>query len=101
MIEGQAKSYYFSLPNKFFESIQSLTPIVASNFPEMKRIIDFYQIGLTCDPLDADAIHQCVEKMREDKAFYTECKENLKLAKSDLCWEKEKKVLEEAFKEIV
>ena len=100
MIEGKAKSYYFALPNKFFESIQSLTPIVASDFPEMKRIIDRYEIGLTCSPDDLDAINDCVEKMRTDTAFYAKCKSNLTRAKAELCWAKEKDVLIKAFKEI-
>lgn len=100
MIEGKAKSYYYSLPNKFFESIQALTPIVSSDFPEMKRIIDRYQIGLTCNPDDPEAILNCVEKMRTNKAFYVQCKENLIRAKEDLCWENEKEVLISAFKEI-
>ena len=101
MIEGKAKSYYYALPNKLFESIQSLTPIVASDFPEMKRIIDHYGIGLTCNPDDLEAINECVEKIRTEKDFYTRCKENMRLAKEELCWEKEKQVLIRAFKEIV
>jgi glycosyltransferase involved in cell wall biosynthesis len=98
---GTAKSYYFGLPNKLFESIQALTPLLASYFPEMKRIIDEYQIGLTCDPEDMDAINECVERMRTDRAFYAQCKENLKRAKEDLCWENEKEILVKAFKENV
>lgn len=101
MIEGKAKSYYYALPNKFFESIQSFTPIVASNIPEMQRLIDKYEIGLTCDPNDLDAVCACVEKMRTDRAFYAQCKENLKRAKADLCWEKEKHVLLDAFEQYI
>ena len=100
MIEGKAKSYYYALPNKLFESIQSLTPIVASDFPEMKCIIDRYGIGLTCSPDDLDAINECVEKMRTDRDFCLQCRENMKPAKEELCWEKEKQVLIKAFKEI-
>lgn len=97
MIEGKAKSYYYALPNKFFESIQSLTPIVASDFPEMKRLIDEYDIGLTCDPNDLDAVCACVDKMRTDKAFDLKCRQNLDTAKAELCWEREKKRLIQAF----
>lgn len=98
MIEGTAKSYYYSLPNKFFESIQALTPIVASAFPEMKAIIDKYKIGLTCNPDNIEEINSCVERMRTDHAFYNQCKNNLKIAKKELCWENEKHVLEDAFR---
>ena len=101
MIQPSAKSYYYALPNKFFESVQALTPIVASDFPEMKRLIDKYEIGLTCDPTDIDAINSCVERMRTDKTFYTRCKENLKVAKQDLCWENEKEVLKAAYAKVM
>ena len=99
LLSGKPKSYYLSLPNKFFESIQSLTPLVTADFPELKRLIDYYQIGLTCDPDDLNAVNTCVEKMRTDKDFYARCKENIGKAKEDLCWEKEKQVLIDACKQ--
>lgn len=97
MIEGESKSYYLSLPNKFFESIQSLTPIIASDFPEMKRIIEQYDIGLTCNPNDLAKINECVERLRTDKALIQRYKLNLLKAKIELCWENEKKTLIKAF----
>lgn len=98
-IEFSAKSYYFALPNKFFESIQSMTPVIASDGPEMKRIIEKYEIGLTCKPDNVEDICCCIEKMRSDKAFYDSCKNNLNKAKEELCWEREKEVLKRAFLE--
>jgi glycosyltransferase involved in cell wall biosynthesis len=89
----KVKSYYYGLPNKLFEIIQSLTPIIASKFPEMERIIEKYSIGLTCDPENLKEINICIERMRTDKSFYAKCKENLKRAKQELCWEKEKHIL--------
>ena len=99
--EPIAKSHYYALPNKLFESIQSLTPIIASNLPEMKKIIDKYGIGLTCNPGNLEEINACVERMRTDKEFYSQCKVNLKRAKQELCWEEEKKVLVNAYQKIL
>jgi len=95
-VQNTCMSYYFSLPNKIFESIQSLTPVITSDFPEMKRIIDKYQIGLTCNQTSVDSINSCIEKLRTDKGMYNEFKRNLNSAKGDLCWEKEKYVLIDA-----
>jgi glycosyltransferase involved in cell wall biosynthesis len=101
MIRNVCLNHYYSLPNKFFENIQSMTPVIGSNFPEIKRIIEQYQIGMICNPDDIQEINQCVEKMRIDKEFYKQCKKNLIQAKKDLCWEKEKKILEKSYKELI
>ena len=84
------KSYYLSLPNKFFENIQSMTPVITSDFPEMKKIIHKYGIGLTVDVTQNAEIDKAFERMRTDRRFYNRCKENLNTAKRELCWEKEK-----------
>ena len=86
-------NHLFSLPNKFFENIQSETPIICPEYPAMKPIIEKYKIGMTCDPTNISEIVDCVERMRRDKKFYSNCKTNIKIAKQDLCWEKEKEKL--------
>ena len=95
--ENVCKSYYYMLPNKFFENVQSETPIIASDFPETGRLVREYGIGLACDPSDLEGIAQCVERLRDDKALYARCKDNLRAAKKELCWEKEGKTLEAAY----
>ena len=96
-IPAVCKSYYYMLPNKFFENIQAETPVIVSNFPEVERITKKYNIGLLCDPESIEEINECIEKMRTDKLFYDNIKENIKTAKKDLCWENEKKVLINAY----
>ena len=96
-IEPVSKSYYYSLPNKLFESIQSETPVIASDLPEMKRIVEGYRIGLLCSPCDMRAFCDCVDRMLTDRELYSACKQNILKAKEDLCWEKEKQVLKDAF----
>jgi len=91
-------NHYYMLPNKLFENIQSETPIIGSEFPEIKRIIDEYGVGLYCDPEKIESIVDCIEKLRTNSELYQNIKNNLKVAKSELCWENEKKVIEEAYK---
>ena len=52
-------------------------------------------------PTDIEAINSCVERMRIDKQFYAKCRENMKIAKRELCWEKEKEILIKALKELI
>jgi len=99
-IGAEAINDYLCLPNKFCESIQSLTPIIASDFPEMKRLIEQYDIGLTCDPTSIDEINDCLERMRTDKEMYARLKRNMVKAKEDLCWENEKSKLVDAYQSV-
>ncbi len=97
LIEPIVKSYYYALPNKLFEAIQAETPVIASDLPEMKRIVEQYRVGLCCAPGDVESSDACLEKLLTDKAFYQQCKNNLRAAKETLCWEKEKQVLLDAY----
>lgn len=100
IISPSSKSYYFASPNKLFENIQSLTPVIVSDFPDMSKIIDEYKIGITVDPLDKAEILAAVNKMQTDKKYYLKCKKNLEFAKEELCWENEKRNLVEAYEKL-
>lgn len=100
-IPGFYRNDYLVLPNKFFENIQSLTPVIASDFPEIGSLTLRYGIGLTVNPDDVDGIAEAIEKMRDDQNLYKSCKENLVIAKNELCWEIEQEVLIEAYGKII
>ncbi|MCE1168343.1 MAG: glycosyltransferase [Sphingobacteriia bacterium] len=101
LIENVCKSYYNSLPNKLFENIQAETPVIGSNFPEIRKIIETYQIGICCDPSDPESIAREIKRLQQDKEQYTIFKQNLKHAKKELCWENEKLLLAEAYSKIL
>ena len=100
-IPAVTKSYYYMLPNKFFENIHSGTPIIGSDFPEIRRLVNQYNLGLLCDPEKTDEICACVNKMLTDTEFYNMCKQSALEAKEVLCWEKEKVVLKNAYSRII
>ncbi len=96
------RSYYFGLPNKFFENIQSLTPIICNNTPEMANIVKQYKIGLTIDPPGSiESTVQAVNQLSTDKELYRKLKSNLIQAKNELCWENEKERLRDAYLKIL
>ena len=101
LVKAAWKSYYYMLPNKFFENVQACTPVICSDFPVIKALVDKYRVGLTCNPEKAEEINDCIEKLRLNSFFYQECKQNMKSAKYELCWEKEKLILKEAYGKIL
>ena len=101
LIEPIGLSFIWSLPNKFFENIQCLRPLIVSDFPEMGKIVDDYKIGIKVNPENLDEIVEAIRKLQNDRELYAQYKENLVRAKEDLCWEKEKQKLAEAYRTIL
>ena len=94
-------SYYYSLPNKFFQNIQACTPIIGVDFPEIKRMIEKYNIGITCKPDSPDSLRKAIIKLKSDKNLYDLYKINLKKTSKELCWENEKVKLIEKYRTVL
>lgn len=101
MIDNICLSYYYSLPNKFFQNVQAHTPVIGSDFPEIKRMIEKYNIGLVCKNESPEALRESIICLKDDKSLYNSFKKNLKIASKKLCWENEKKVLINAYRAIL
>jgi len=94
------KNHYLSLPNKLFENIQSETPVIASNFPEIKKIVEGYDIGLCCNPDSIEDITDAIKTLKNNEVLYKKFKKNLKEAKKELFWENEKQILVDAYNKL-
>ena len=92
-IQNMCKSYYLSLPNKIFEYIQAGIPVLVSDFPEMKKIIEDYNVGFTFDIEDTIQIADIINLIYSDKNSYQSFCENSKIASLSLNWEVEQSKL--------
>lgn len=101
LLQPVVKNHLLALPNKFFENIQSMTPVIVSDFPTIGDIVSQYGIGLRVNPESVEEIAAAIERLRTDKDFYAACRENLKRAKRELCWEAEKRALQAAYRRVL
>ncbi|WP_304344547.1 glycosyltransferase family 4 protein [Chryseobacterium koreense] len=94
--ENNGLSYFYSMPNKVSDYIQSRIPVVVSNFPQMGKIIDRFQAGEKINHHDelAEKINIVLEN---GKKFYEHA---LNKASEELCWEKEEPKIISLFKKI-
>lgn len=68
LIENVSLSDYYSLPNKLFEYAFAGVHVIASNFPDIKYVVEHYELGLTCN-LCEEELKICVEAVMLDKAI--------------------------------
>lgn len=82
-------NYKFSLPNKLFDYISAGIPVLASNLPEVKRIVEKYKVGEILYSHKPEIMAQTIENMLNNKEKLLEYKANTKIAATELCWENE------------
>ena len=94
-------NYKYSLPNKLFDYIQAQLPVLASNLPEVRKIVEHYGIGKITPSHSIDDLRKSMKSMVSDDTQLALWKENLKFAASELCWENEEKKLFDIFKDVI
>jgi len=91
-------SYWLALDNKLFSYIQAEIPILASQQPEYRKIVEEYNVGVCVNPDEPDAFVTGFDKII---ANYNSFLPHLKIAKEELCWEKEEKHLIDLYQKII
>jgi glycosyltransferase involved in cell wall biosynthesis len=96
LIEPITLSYSLALPNKMFEYIMAVLPVICTDLPAMKEIIDKYHVG-ECVPTlpEPKEIIGAITKIQIYRDQYIEsCRE----ASGELCFEKQINVFRELVK---
>ena len=91
-------NYRFSLPNKLFDYIHAGIPVLASDLPEVKKIIQQYNVGMISGSHDPKQLAVLMQQMTSDKMQMEKWKLNTLAAAKELNWQQEKMVLVEVFR---
>ncbi len=94
-------NYRFSLPNKLFDYIHAGLPVLATNLPEIKNIVDHYEVGLITPSISISDLAATMRLMMANQERIDSWKSNLKKASNELCWEKEQEKLYLIFKDVI
>jgi glycosyltransferase involved in cell wall biosynthesis len=85
-------NYRYSLPNKLFDYIHAGIPVLASDLPEVSRIVTHHQIGLVVKEHSTKMLSDAMHKLLFDDEMRALWMKNLPVAAEELCWEKERDV---------
>lgn len=91
-------NYIYSLPNKLFDYILAGIPVLASNLPEVRKIVEEYKIGEIVESHNPIEIAIKINNLLNDKDKLNYYASNTILASQELCWENEENELINVFK---
>jgi len=96
MIEDSCLSYHYCLPNKMFEYLMADVPVIVSNLPEMKKIVEQYSVGVVAKENTIKGLNDAIEdamSLNRD-----EVRQNIKNIKKIYNWEEQEKILFELYR---
>ena len=82
-------SYRFSLPGKLFEYIQAGIPVLTTDLPEIRKVVDEYKIGICLKDFDSNALVATLLYLDENPELVHGFRQNMPRAQAELCWEVE------------
>jgi glycosyltransferase involved in cell wall biosynthesis len=97
LIEDISLSDRFCLPNKLFEYIFSGLPVIASNLPDMRKLILEYDVGICIENSTQSLLRAVLETDKDqfdDLAFQHDML-------NDLSWESQAQKLESIYRELL
>ena len=93
-------NYQFSLPNKVFDYIHAGTPIICTDLPEVRNVVEGHDVGVILKELTPESIAEAVKRLMNDPDRLNQLKNNCKVAADKESWEGECEVLKTIYPKI-
>ena len=86
-----------AMPNKLFHAVQAGVPVIASDLPELARVVNHYGLG---ELYRSGDVADLIAAVRRAQARYPELVANVKAAQSELSWSADSAVLVACYERI-
>jgi glycosyltransferase involved in cell wall biosynthesis len=97
LLENRGQSYYYSLANKFFDTVQAQVPMLTMNFPEYTALNREFEVAILLPNLDIQGIVKVILQLIQEPEVYQKLKNNCINAAQTWHWENEKKGLNDVW----
>ena len=89
-------NYAYSLPNKLFDYIHAGLPVLVSDLPELRRVVETYNVGAVVSKIEPQEIAVSLQQMFDGGALPVWSKNALQAAK-ELNWQREQEVVKRVY----
>ncbi|WP_260484845.1 glycosyltransferase [Listeria booriae] len=101
LLNNTCFNHYSASSNKLFEYIMSGVPVIACDFPEISRVVKEYEVGLTVNSHDPEAIAEAVNELVNNPEKRKKGHQNCFQAREVFNWEQEKLIFLSIYEKIV
>lgn len=91
LLERLGLSYYYALPNRIFDYMRSGVPVVATEFPEIRRIVQESGSGVLTSRHDPAHLARLIRTLLAE--WTPEKRQALRRKAEDYCWENEARTM--------
>jgi len=98
LLDRESGNYYHSSANKFFDYIMAGLPIISMDFPEYRKVVDQYEVGVLIPDLKPESILAAVQQIVSDYSHY---RNNCLKARQFLHWESQEKQLIDLYSSVL
>jgi glycosyltransferase involved in cell wall biosynthesis len=91
--EDLGLNYRYALPNKIFDYVQAGVPVICSDLPEMRALVEEYGIGKVLFDRKPEMLAKMILELYSNKMEYESLTSNCLAASKILTWENEEKTL--------
>jgi len=88
-LENTCFNHFSTDSNKLFEYIMAGLPVVASNFPEIRHVINTYDVGILSKPGDMTSLVAAIQQLVSNSEQRKKYSSNTLVAAKDLSWEEQ------------
>lgn len=85
LLHDHGLNYYYSLPNRIFDFLYAGVPVIASDFPEIRRVVATYGTGVLVPDLRVETLRAAMDELLRHPIP----PERFERAREELNWEKE------------
>lgn len=97
LIPPAGESFRYCLPNKLFEYFMAGLPVLGSDTPEIRAVLESTGAGLVVDATDTAAIARSLGALRDDGDGRRRLAAAARVAATQYCWEREAPTLLELY----
>lgn len=100
-IENTCLNHFTTDSNKLFEYLMAGLPVIASNLPEIRRVVQQHDIGFLIQPGDVQALMSALKLMTSDPQLRARMHHNALLAGRQLNWEQQESALLSLYRQVL